>query len=237
MNRITSALALVVAAALVGCAAPKLPKQAFNAAAATQIKNVVLTQSQNQQEYEAVMLGHPGASFGLIGGLIAAADTSSKSKKLTVALDPAETRLQERFAARLRERLMAGGYGVQVVTMNPGIKDDAMLAAARSGQDADAFVVVSLTGAYFAAGPNSDYFPRMIARVKTVDRAGATLYEDTISYGYATPDAKSVHLASDPQYRFDSINTLVLDPAKTRQGLLEGVEAITAQIATDLHKQ
>jgi hypothetical protein len=59
-------------ALLAGCA--EMPKQAFNARKATQLKRVVLVHPENQTEYATDIVNHPGVSFGLIGGLIAAAD-------------------------------------------------------------------------------------------------------------------------------------------------------------------
>ena len=47
---------------LTGCGAP-LKKQAFNKEMAGAIKTVTVTQSPNQDVYEAVVLGHPGMGF------------------------------------------------------------------------------------------------------------------------------------------------------------------------------
>ena len=73
--------------------------------------------------------------------------------------------------------------------------------------------------------------------VKKVNlKSSDILYQDAFSYGYTTPQMKSVHFASDSIYRFSNIDTLTSDPAKTRQGLLQGIDAIAAQIAADLKR-
>jgi len=230
------AAALAFAAVVTGCAVQPLPRQAFNAAAASHIKTVVVTQAPNQESYEAAVLGHPGMSFGLIGGLVAAADIQAKSSKLTAAIGPSETRLQERFAQRLAERLRETGYEVQLAPVPKDAKEDEALAAARQTRTGDAVLLVNLVGAYWAAGPSTDYFPRLLVKVKELDAAGKTIYEDTFTYGYAVANAQTVHLASDQKYRFKDIDVLVADPALTRDGLFEGIEAVVSQIANDLKK-
>ena len=229
------ALALVVM--LVGCAGP-MKKQAFNRDANGHIKTVVIAHAPNQDTYEAMVLGHPGMSFGLIGGLVAAADMHAKSTKLTSALNPAETRLQERFSGKLREALEKAGYSATIVTLPKDVKEDQVVSLAKEKAKGDAVLAVTLVGAYWAAGPSTDYFPRVLAQVKAVDAAkGGVLYEDTFTYGYATPQVQTIHLASDSKYRFPSIDTLVVDPVKTREGLYSGLDAIVAQIVADLKRQ
>lgn len=232
------ALLLAIAVTgLVGCAQP-LKKQAFNSAASAHIVTLVLTQKPNQDQYDAAVLAHPGLSFGLIGGLIAAADMQNKSNQLTASIDPKETRLQERLGLILQKRLSQSGYQVKMITLKKDTKDDEVMAQVREQGDAsDAVLSVDLVGAYWAAGPGSDYFPRLMARVKKVDgKDGKTLYEDVLTYGFNSPQLQSVHLISDAQYRFATIAALTADAAKTRQGLLDGLDAIADQIVIDLKK-
>lgn len=235
-GKITRLAALLVAASalLAGCA--QVPRQAFNAQAAKSIHKVVLARSQNQTQYDTNILGHPGMSFGLIGGLIAAADMQAKSVKLTTAIDPKETRVQERLADKLKARLEQAGYEPSVLVLPAGTTPDQALALGKK-EPADAVLLVDLYAGYWAAGPSTDYFPRMLAKVKAMDvHTQKVLYEDSISYGYAMPQMQTVHLASDPAYRFASVDALVADPAKTREGLYAGVDALAEQIASDLKK-
>lgn len=235
-NRFIRLMAAIVAAAVLsGCAT--VQRQAFNASAATHVKNVVITQPVNQEEYYINILGHPGMGFGLIGGLIAAADMQAKTTQLTKAIDVKETRLQERFGQKLSEKLKAAGYEPQVVVIPKDTKEDQALVLAKQKPGGDATLYVEMSAGYWAAGPSTDYFPRVVAKVKAVDvKSDKVLYEDTISYGYATPQAQTVHLASEPAYRFKSIDELVADPVKTRQGLYAGLDALAQQIVTDLRK-
>lgn len=230
-----AALVVVAAGFLAGCA--QVPRQAFNAQAAAHVKTVVVACPENQKEYPVNVLGHPGMSFGLIGGLVAAADMQMKSTKLTAAINPAEARIQERFGEDLKAQLQKVGYQAQVVYVPEGTSIDDAVRKAKERASGDAVMVVSLYAGYWAAGPSTDYFPRMLAKVKTFDsQSQKVLYEDSISYGYTTPQAQTVHLASEPTYRFGNIDVLVAEPAKTRQGLYAGAEALAQQIAQDLKK-
>jgi hypothetical protein len=176
-------------------------------------------------------------SFGLIGGLIAAADMQMKSTKLTAAIDPKEARIQQRFGEDLKAQLEKVGYEAQVVYVPEGTNVDDAVKQAKERASGDAVMVVSLYAGYWAAGPSTDYFPRMLAKVKTFDsKSQKVLYEDSISYGYTTPQSQTVHLASEPTYRFSNIDVLVAEPAKTRQGLYAGADALAQQIAQDLKK-
>lgn len=236
MGRSPLVILFLAAAFLAGCAQVK--RQAFNAAAAPHMKNVVVTHAQNQDEYHINILGHPGMSFGLVGGLVAAADMQAKTTQLTKAVDPKETRVQERFGQKLAERLKTAGYDTQLVVLPKDTKEEQAFALTKQKQGGDAALLVELYAGYWAAGPSTDYFPRLMARVKAVDvKSDKVLYEDTLTYGYAMPQADTVHFASEPTYRFKTIDELVSDPAKTRQGLYVGLDALAQQIVNDLKKQ
>jgi hypothetical protein len=235
MRSIRIGAVLAIAMLLGACA--QVPKQAFNREAATHVHNIVVTQNPNQTSYEAAILGHPGMSFGLIGGLVAAADIQYKSGKLTSAIDPAETRLQERFTSKLTEGLTRAGYQSTVVVLPVGMKDIDVVAYAKDKAKGDAVLVVYLFGGYWAAGPSTDYQPRLSASVKLVDLySGTILYQDVISYGYAPAQSKTIHFASDAKYRFADIGVLTSDPALTRDGLFDGLDPVANQVADDIKR-
>lgn len=235
MRSIASLGLVVVALLFGGCG--QLPKQAFNREAATHVKTIVVTQPADQDSYEAAILGHPAAGFGLVGALVAAADMQAKSNRLTSSIDPKETRLQARFAAKLAESLARSGYESTVMVLPKGLKDEDVLAHVKKSGAADATVIVALRGAYWAAGPSTDYQPRVIATVRAVElAAGGILYQDTLTYGYAVPNMKTVHFAADPVYRFTNIDALVANAPQVREGLYRGLDALAEQIAADLKR-
>lgn len=233
-SRIMAGLAAVLLAS--GCA--QMPKQAFNREAATHVRTLVVARAPNQDSYEANVLGHPGMSFGLIGGLIAVADMQFKSSQLTKAIDPAETRLQDRFTDKLVEVLQAAGYATKVVVVPTGTKEvDVVPYVIKQDTKADAVINLTVSGGYWAAGASTEYQPRLAAVVKMSDlRAGTMLYQDTITYGYPLAQSKSVHFPADAKYRFGTITSLTSDPALTREGLLTGIDVVATQIADDLKR-
>lgn len=228
---------LLLFAAFVAGGCVQVPRQAYNAAAAGHIKTVLVTAKPNQERYEAVVLAHPGASFGLIGGLIAAADMHSKSTRLTGAIDPLTVRLQERFADELSRKLKEAGYEPQLVPVPNEVNLDDVLGVALNGRSADAVLGVDIAGSFLSAGPTSDYFPRVIARVRKWDsKTRAVIYEDTISYGFSVAQSQMIQLSSSDKYRFRDIDALVGDPVVTRSALIDALPAIAGQIAADLKR-
>lgn len=236
MAKLRSMWVLVAAAMLAGCAAP-LKKQAFNREAAQALRTVAVTQQVNQDSYEAAVLGHPASSFGLIGGLIAVADISAKSARLTNAIHADETRLQERFAMAVEQGLRDAGYEASRVMLPKDATSEQALEIARKHGPSDAILDSQVIAAYWAAGPATSYLPRVLAKVRLLDtRTGATLFEDTFTYGYSAPQLQTVHFAADARYSYTDIEALTADPPTTREGLYEGVKAIVAQIVTDLKR-
>lgn len=230
-------IGLLLVVLLVSACANTVPRQAFNKEASARIASVVVARYDGEESYEAWMLSHPGVSFGLIGGLIAAADTQSKSNRLTAALDPKQTKLQENFGNSLSNSLSKVGYQTKVIVLPKETGVNGLAEAAKKYADVDALLSVSIVGKYIAAGPTTDYIPYVLVRAKEVDtKTGATLYEDSFTYGYTFPKSQTIQLSSDANYRFSNFDTLVADPDKTRKGLLDGLDVISAQIASDLKK-
>ena len=155
----------------------------------------------------------------------------------TSALNPSELRLQERLARKLSESLDKAGYKTNVITIPKDSAEDQVVKSAMGNTNIDGILSVNVLGRYLAAGPSTDYFPSVLVKVKQTDpKSGSTIYEDSFSYGYAAPQMMTVHFASDATYRFANIDLLVADPAKTREGLLAGIDAIVAQITADLKR-
>jgi PBP1b-binding outer membrane lipoprotein LpoB len=230
-------LAIVLVSVLFASGCAQMNKQAFNKDANVSLKSIAISQPQIQDEYETVVLGHPGMSFGLVGALVAAADMQSKTNQLTAVIEPKELRLQDRFVTKLSENLKKAGYTTQVVPLPKEVNDDQAVDYVKKNAVTDAVLAVKVRGSYLAAGPSSDYFPYIFVNVKKMHaQTGAILYEDNFTYGYTMQNMQTVHFASDSSYRFATIDILTADPAKTRQALIAGIDSIVEQIALDLKK-
>ncbi len=234
--RSTTIAAVILAALLSACAqAPK--RQALSREAAAAAKTVAVMQAPNEEGYGVNVINHPGQYFGLIGGLVQVSEASAKMKRLNTAVDPAQTRLRERFGGRLRERLGAAGYESSAAVVPSPLKDDQFLANAKQQTQADLFVRVELDAAYLAQTPTSDYVPHINVNVKAFDsKTGAALYEERFTYGLPLLGTNAIHIEPDARYRFKDIDALVADPQRARDGWFAGVDAITEKIALDLRK-
>jgi len=183
------------------------------------------------------VIGHAGASFGLIGGLIAAADIQSKSNRFTAAINPGTTKLQERLAQAVAEQLKTVGYDSAAFSVQKDITEVQWLEAARKVPNAQAALYMRSVAGYWAAGHATSYVPRLVVQARLVDlKSGTTLFEDTFSYGYASPNMKTIHTGADSKYSYKDIDALVANPEEARQGLIDGVNVIAKQIAEDLKR-
>jgi hypothetical protein len=228
----------VITTALFFTACANVPKQAFNKEGNSHINSITLTQYADEDEYSASVIAHTGSSFGLIGALVAAADMSTKSGKLTKAVDPAATQITKKFTERLQSALVKSGYNVEIakIPAKTAFPDAAAIAA--RAKPSDAVLNMFITASYVAAGSTTDYFPFLLVKIqKTDNKAGKVVYEDSLSYGYTTSNSQFVHFASEPQYRFPNIDKLIEAPDVTRQGWLAGFDALINQITDDLRKK
>lgn len=216
-----------------GCASVK--NQAYNAW--NNVKSLVVIERTAKESYGVDIVAHPTANFGLVGTLVANIDLSAKSSRLTQALDPSVTALQRRLAIRLAHALNNEGYDSSVIPMGDSEPAAGTDVAAVQGLHADAYITLDLQARYVAAGPSSAYIPYVKVRVAQNDsHTGQVLYQDTLTYGYEQEHTQSVYLPSDARYRFKDMDTLLADPVQAREGLQAGVDAIVAQIATDLQR-
>lgn len=234
--RTVLATALVAAAVLsAGCA--NVQKKAFNKEAAAHVQRVAVAEQSGKESYSINIVAHPGVNFGLIGGLVAAADLSSKSDTLTAALDPQQTAIRQRITRKLADSLQTNGYETKVMTLAEGVEAKRAFESVRSNLKEDALVSLDVQAGYVAAGPGSDYLPYMRVEVLQTDvKSGDVLYQDTITYGYTFENAKTVHLTSSPQYRFKDMDDLKARTALVREGLYAGLDLIVAQISSDLKR-
>lgn len=222
---------------LTGCAG--VQKQAFNRDAAKHIKTVTVAQQADEDSYGIAILAHPGMSFGLIGGLVAAAEMASKGSQLTTAIDPQKTKLRERLTQRVSQALQAKGYTVTTLQLSKDL-DDGEKAKEFVKQNAktDAAILLRTSGGYTAASHASDYQPHVFVVAEKIELStGKTLYRDLITYGYSSRGSDAVHLSAPDDAKAGSMDSLLANPDKTRQMLHAGVDAAAQQIISDLAPQ
>ncbi|WP_345817668.1 hypothetical protein AAGS40_30140 (plasmid) [Paraburkholderia sp. PREW-6R] len=233
-------VALLFATVTTGCSTVRTQPLTHENAAS--IHSITVIQHRGMEEYRTLIVFNPAMAFGLIGGMVAAADMNAKSTRLTQALDPARTRLQERLATQLAEGLARDGYAVDTVALDS--PKDAPAGAKPPADDlpknlnGDAVLSTTMTSGYVSAGPGMPYVPSV--RVNVIARrqaSGAVIYQNTYAYGYTVGESdRAVHLDADAKYRFDNIDALVANADEAREALVTGVNAIAERIATDARR-
>jgi hypothetical protein len=235
-NQLFKWVGLGVLLATLGACAP-MP-QAFNREAAANIKTVVIAQRPNQTEYGVRVVSNPSFNAGLIGGLIEDAASLSRTQRLAPLIKPEEMRVQERFSAKLQEKLTAMGYATKIVVLpNLAGSDPELLARVKLQAQADAVLVVPMYAQYGAIGLASQHLPWVSVSARLLDgTTAATLYASTVNYGFTVYPTDPSTLPAAPQYRFADIEALVADPAKAAEGLLAGLDLLVARVAGDLKR-
>ncbi len=231
------AFALVASSSLITGCATKFEKQAFNSEAAAGLKKITVSQWNDQEEYRAVIINHPGGSFGLIGAIVAAADTSSKSKKLTDALDPKATKTTSVFYEQAFAGLKQSGYEITPVPAKRGEKYDVVKASISKPQGQDASLALNVEASYFAAGASTGYYPSVTMFAELTDaKSQAILYRESYNYGYNFGKTDIVQVEAPVECKFSDIAALTENVEKTRMCLLTGIDLLAKQLLSDLKK-
>jgi hypothetical protein len=218
---------------LMGCATHK---QAFDRTANQEIKTIAMLEPAYSGEYMVMNFGHAGMAFGLIGGVIAAADMQSKTNDFTEMMKVRDFKIVEEFENALTGELQNAGYTVKLLKVRrekPKFLDsyDAL------DKDADAYLDLRLGAGYFCASAFDDYVPMVSSGVRLVKRGtNDVAYQDLIGYGYEPPIGNPVIIAADKKYCFEDFDALKKEPDRAMEGLRKGVPLVAKRIAQDLTK-
>lgn len=227
--------ALAVSALLVGCGA--IPKQDFNAAANTHVKKIAVVTGTEPDEYMVQLVHHPGGSFGLIGGMVAAADMASKSSTFTSAAQPNMPELFSVIEQELAALETDGRYDLEIAGLRKGDNSKFLDDYKTFVGEADAVLDIRLKiVGYRALYPTSPYVPTVMATSQLVDvKTNQVLYEATLHYG--EPWIKRdglVQIDNDSAYAFSDFNALTHDVDKASEGMVAGAKAVAHRIRKDL---
>jgi hypothetical protein len=230
-------LALVAVFFFGGCA--QVPKQAFNRAANHDVKKVVILKPPALEEYLVQNLGHPGMGFGLVGGLIAAADIQSKTNDFTAKMKELNYDPREEITGALAKELSACGYEVTVMDVarpKPAILDSYDDIDAKLVAKPDAYVDLVLNwSGYFTASPTADYIPTVRALVRVVKRQSKEIaYQELINYGYEMRRSQAINLTANGGYSFHDFKALMAEPARALEGMRLGIPLIAHQVSRDI---
>src|SRR3990172_5270308 len=114
MSKFIRLIIIILAASfLAACAA--VPQQTFNKQAHAKIKTIALIQAPAPKEYIVNIVHHPGYQFGLLGGLAAAAELSSKTERFTTEAKKAGLDISKEIMTTLKTKMEKTGYQVIMV--------------------------------------------------------------------------------------------------------------------------
>ena len=227
---------------LTGCVT--LPEQqAYNREAHANIKTFDVLQARNTS-VSVFMLNNPGASFGLIGGLIAASDEASKEKTFRDTLAKAGFDPEAYFKERLTAHMVEHGYTLvwpqsQIETSKAQREMVGLRKAYPAVQNADAQLDVNLNFVGYAAagaGAGSPYRPTVTASVRVVSPDGKqNFYTDYFAYNNIFNSAKSVVISADPvKYSYPHFTELNAAGPDAVEGLRVAIDAVASEIAHQL---
>ena len=211
-------------------------KQAFNKAAHENVKTIALLEPASKEEYAVANLGHAGMGFGLIGGLIAAADMQSKTDQFTELMKARNFRLADEFQNILSTELQNVGYTVRIV--KPVRENTGFLESYDDlDKDVDAYLDSGVGAGYMCASGSADYIPTVRSGVRLVKNGSKEIiYQDLVAYGYEYRRAEAITIAAGQKYFFKDFGELEKEPDRALEGLRKGIPLVAKRIAQDLSR-
>ncbi len=222
---------------LAACVGP-VPRLDAPAATLSRIKTVAVIRMPEPLNYTVQNPGHPGMYFGMIGGLVAAADQSSKEKRLLAAFKVRGVALSSKMAERIASGLATAGYDTRLEDAPPDIYGkDAKVAFEIIKSSADAVLVVAPTMVGFTAGtPASAYVPSLQATATLLDKdRRQQLYRGFFSAGLGPP-AKGWTQAAPATITFADFEILVTNVDASASALENAGLAISERVIADLKR-
>ena len=240
--RITKWLsAIVIAMLLVACAGP-VPKIDLAPSAMTNMKTITIVRPPEPKVYAVFNFGHGGMAFGLIGGLVAAADQNSKQEQLAKTYKENGVSVCSELSQKIADRLNGLGFNARVEDAPwEEVDGKQILPFKKIISDADAVLVVSPTVIGFVAtglagGYSNDYLPTIATVVTLLGRDR----EAPIYRGYHVTGWKlgaEGWKYTPPTTTFPNFEALNSNPKVSANSLTDAAEKIANSIATDLKQQ
>ena len=235
MKSIARLLAVLLCSiALLGCVT--VETQPFNKEAHAHIKTIVILPPPVVDDYSINIMHHPGASFGLIGGLVAAAELGSKGAQLTTLMKAQNFDAAQALTEAVKNEVELRGYSVLVVN-GLARPEKALLsdyAAIPVKGDAYLDLIVSVAG-YWANSHTTPYYPMVSTPVRLVNAKDQSIvYNSVIIYGPSMGPKGATRITPDSAYTAPTFNALQDSPARSVDGVRSAIQAVAKQIASDL---
>lgn len=230
------AASLLAATVLLSGCVTLPPQQAFNREA-VQIKTIQVL-PLDETEVRLAFLNHPGANFGLIGGLIAAGDITSKQNKLQAQIGATGLDHMAVFRDELTRSMAARGYELRWSDPQQGkvARDGWGLRKAYAAiEGADAQMDLGLVFAGYAtsgAGDSSPYRPAVHVAARLLDPSGQqNLFTDVVTYNNITNIATAIAVNPDERFAYPDFKQLEAAGPEVAEGLKVALAATAARLS------
>lgn len=240
--RVAKWSSIVVSAMLLAACAGPVPKIDLVPNALSSVKTISVIRPPEPKVYTVANFGHGGMAFGLVGGLIAAADQNSKQEQLAKAYKESGVSVCSELSQKISDRLNSLGFSAKVEDAPwEEVDGKQTLSFKKINSDADVVLVVSPTIVGFVAtgmagGYNNDYLPTIasVAIVLGKDR------ENPIYRGYHVTgwELKAEGWKyTPPSITFPNFDALYANPNNSSVSLTDAADKIANSIASDLRQQ
>ena len=214
---------------------------AAGAAAQAPFRRLAVVDPPFVEEYEVLIATTPPLARSSVAKLVtralSATDSHVKTERLTAALDPDKTRLHEHFVQALADALDEADVKLVLVPVDAARDEDALVAQVRRlAPDADGVLLANVMGRFVALHGLTAYVPGVIVGIKAQSPAGKPVWlEQIYSAGFRGIDPRAEHLeAIDMPARFANAAALLLRVDEARSALIDGVEAVAAEVGRRL---
>ncbi len=218
-----------------GCA--KLPNLDYNAQMNRDIHTIAIVPPKDIEDIEIFYFNHPGMSFGLIGGLAAAAEFSSKKTTYNNLIKSTKFDPDRYFTQKLTGYLKSEGYRVHLLPYDKRRDNDYLKKYPNINTDAFLDVVILNLG-YIAGSPSSSYKPSIRAKVKMLKRKNqTTLYEKHIGVGESFALSEEAdYVGDDTAHHYEDFDTLKNHAQESVEGIKKALDMLARHIADALKK-
>lgn len=235
LQRLKPMLAAAVCMLLAACATPPVPRLEASPQAMAKVKTIAVIRVPEPKAYAVLNFGHPGMAFGLIGGMVAAADQSSKEGRLSQALKDAGFAFNDPFVNEIAGELAKAGFESCIEETSWEERDGkhwVQFNQIRSEADAVLVVTPTIIG-FVATDARSDYQTTVtvVATLLGRDR-NEVVHRGFYASGWI-PKAQGWRYASSSK-AFANFDQLVSDPKQTGESLRAAGASIAKTLASDL---
>lgn len=237
IKKVFPLLAVALMLVITGCAS-KLPNQSFNASANTNIKKICIVKPPAPDKFEVFYHNHPGMNFGLIGGLAAAAEFSSKSSSYNKAIGKEKFDVTAYFIQSLKKEFQNTSYEIEILPSAP--RKDMEYCKVFEKSDSDAYLDCYIpTIGYVAGSSSSLYKPTVKTFARLVSNgSNDVLYEKMLVSGestYVPEDAD--YLEYDVSHTYDTFSNLESNATQSVKGLKNALDSVAKRIVLSLGNQ